>query len=56
MIFQTKNVGIACTVPLADKEIRFEIRASIVEWHRVMLELPATSDEKLPQGGQGEAD
>jgi len=49
-------VGIACAVPLADKEIRLEIRASIVDWHRVTLELPATSDEKLLQGGQGEAD
>jgi hypothetical protein len=39
----------------ADKEIRLEIRVSIVELHRVMLELPATSDEKLLQG-QGEAD
>jgi hypothetical protein len=44
MIFGLKNVGIACAVPLAAKEIRLEIRASIVEWDRVMFQLPATSD------------
>jgi hypothetical protein len=33
MTFGLKNVGIACAVPLADKEIRLEIQAFIVEWH-----------------------